>query len=69
MRSDPVAMWRCVLGVEPGLLSLHHLTSADLAATIDTCAYELRQVGDGFYWRYKLLEILLKNYHNVTKIK
>ncbi|KAL3041242.1 hypothetical protein OYC64_019443 [Pagothenia borchgrevinki] len=45
------------------------MTSHDLAATIDTCAYELRRVGDGFYWRYKLLEILLKNYHNVTKIK
>ncbi|KAJ4933494.1 hypothetical protein JOQ06_030322 [Pogonophryne albipinna] len=45
------------------------MTGHDLAATIDTCAYELRQVGDGFYWRYKLLEILLKNYHNVTKIK
>ncbi|KAI4792054.1 hypothetical protein KUCAC02_033637 [Chaenocephalus aceratus] len=44
------------------------MTGHDLAATIDTCAYELRQVGDSFYWRYKLLEILLRNYHNVTKI-
>ncbi|XP_074474973.1 phorbol-12-myristate-13-acetate-induced protein 1 [Sebastes fasciatus] len=41
----------------------------DLTATIDHCAHELRQVGDGLNWRYKLLEILIKNYKTVTKIK
>lgn len=41
----------------------------DLPATVELCARELRQVGDKLYWRYKLLEILLKNYETVTKIK
>ncbi|XP_037609345.1 phorbol-12-myristate-13-acetate-induced protein 1 [Sebastes umbrosus] len=41
----------------------------DLSATIDHCAHELRRVGDELNWRYKLLEILIKNYKTVTKIK
>lgn len=45
------------------------LLPSDLAVTINHCAYELRQVGDGLHWRYKLLEILIKNYKTVTKIK
>lgn len=32
-------------------------------------ARELRQFGDDLYWRYKLLEILVKNYKTVTIIK
>ncbi|KAI4809765.1 hypothetical protein KUCAC02_018630 [Chaenocephalus aceratus] len=57
------------------LLGLSHFLSGENQANVirmylaATIAYELRQVGDGFYWRYKLLEILLRNYHNVTKIK
>lgn len=41
----------------------------DLAAAVALCAQELRQVGDELYWRYKLLEILMKNYKTVTKIR
>lgn len=40
--------------------------SSDLAATV---AHELRQIGDTLYWRYKLLEILIKNYKTVSKIR
>lgn len=45
------------------------LSPSDLTATVDYCAHELRQVGDSLYWRYKLLDILIKNYKTVTKIK
>lgn len=41
--------------------------SSDLAATV--VAHELRQIGDTLYWRYKLLEILIKNYETVSKIR
>ncbi|XP_072227921.1 phorbol-12-myristate-13-acetate-induced protein 1 [Leuresthes tenuis] len=33
------------------------------------CARELRQIGDELYWRYKMLEILIRNYKTVTQIK
>ncbi|XP_059214623.1 phorbol-12-myristate-13-acetate-induced protein 1 [Centropristis striata] len=45
------------------------MASPDLTATVEFCALELRQVGDGLFWRYKLLEILIRNYKTVTKIK
>ncbi|XP_067340924.1 phorbol-12-myristate-13-acetate-induced protein 1 [Channa argus] len=45
------------------------MARSELAAIVDLCAHELRQVGDEFYWRYKLLEILLKNYKTATEIK
>lgn len=32
-------------------------------------ARELRQIGDVLYWRYKLLEILIRNYKATHKIK
>lgn len=32
-------------------------------------AQELRQIGDALYWRYKLLEILIRNYKATQKIK
>lgn len=41
----------------------------DLTAAIELCARELRQAGDELYWRYKLLEILIKNYKTVSKIR
>uniref|UniRef100_A0A3B5RFA9 Phorbol-12-myristate-13-acetate-induced protein 1 n=1 Tax=Xiphophorus maculatus TaxID=8083 RepID=A0A3B5RFA9_XIPMA len=40
-----------------------------LPAAAELCARELRQVGDKLYWRYKLLEMLLKNYETLNKIK
>lgn len=40
-----------------------------LAAAVALCALELRQRGDELYWRYKLLEILVKNYKTVAKVK
>ncbi|XP_050928767.1 phorbol-12-myristate-13-acetate-induced protein 1 [Lates calcarifer] len=45
------------------------MATNEIAAVVDLCALELRQIGDGLYWRYKLLEILIKNYKTVTKIK
>lgn len=42
---------------------------SDLSAAVVDVARELRQLGDTLYWRYKLLEILTKNYKTVTKIK
>ncbi|XP_071322434.1 phorbol-12-myristate-13-acetate-induced protein 1 [Trachinotus anak] len=45
------------------------MASHDLTAVVDHCAQELRQVGDKLYWRYKLLEILIKNYKAVSTIK
>lgn len=41
----------------------------DLPTADELCARELRQVGDKLYWRYKLLEMLLKNYEAVNQIK
>ncbi|XP_075312724.1 phorbol-12-myristate-13-acetate-induced protein 1 isoform X1 [Odontesthes bonariensis] len=45
----------------------HHFTS-EVAAVV-LCAHELRQIGDEIYWRYKMLEILIRNYNTVTQIK
>ncbi len=56
------------MDTQPNLSELYALPS-DLAATVDHCAHELRQIGDRLYWRYKLLEILIKNYKTVTNIK
>ena len=42
--------------------------SSDHTAIV-LCAHELRKVGDILDWRYKLLEILTKNYQNVMKFK
>lgn len=54
-------------------LNLCHLNGSppptDLSAAVVDVAHELRQLGDTLYWRYKLLEILAKNYKTVTKIK
>ncbi|KAL6096720.1 uncharacterized protein ACO6RY_05980 [Pungitius sinensis] len=38
-------------------------------AMIDECAHELRHVGDALYWRYRLLEILIRNYGAMNAIK
>ncbi|XP_040929197.1 phorbol-12-myristate-13-acetate-induced protein 1 [Betta splendens] len=43
------------------------MASCDFTAAIDLCARELREIGDGVYWKYKLLEILIKNYKTVIK--
>lgn len=32
-------------------------------------AHELRQLGDALYWRYKLLELLIRNYRAAHRIK
>lgn len=45
------------------------ISAPDTTATVHHCARELRQIGDGLYWRYKLLEMLLKNYKTVANIK
>lgn len=55
------------MDVQPVLSELCILPS-DLDL-VDICAHELREVGDKLYWRFKLLEILIKNYKTVTKIK
>ncbi|CAN9504533.1 unnamed protein product [Ophioblennius macclurei] len=41
----------------------------DVTATVDFCAHELRKIGDELFWKYKLLEILIKNYKTVAKIR
>lgn len=46
-----------------------NLLFSEHTATVKHCAHELRKVGDALDWRYKLLEILTKNYKNVIKVK
>lgn len=35
--------------------------------TVDLCALMLRQTGDELYWRYKLLELLIKHYQSMNQ--
>ncbi|XP_075312725.1 phorbol-12-myristate-13-acetate-induced protein 1 isoform X2 [Odontesthes bonariensis] len=44
------------------------MSEQEVAAVV-LCAHELRQIGDEIYWRYKMLEILIRNYNTVTQIK
>lgn len=44
------------------------LSSPEIPATAEV-ARELRRLGDALYWRYKLVEILTKNYTAVAKVK
>lgn len=44
------------------------LFSTEIPATADV-ARELCRLGDALYWRYKLVEILTKNYTTVAKVK
>lgn len=39
------------------------------AAAVELCARELRKAGDELYWKYKLLEILIKHYKTVANVK
>lgn len=45
-----------------------HLFSTEIPATTEV-ARELCRLGDALYWRYKLVEILTKNYTTVAKVK
>lgn len=65
-------MWTCITSrkINMSYLICIFFSPSDLpAAAVVNCGKELRQVGDELYWRYRLLEILIRNYKNVTKVK
>ncbi|XP_041915815.1 phorbol-12-myristate-13-acetate-induced protein 1 [Alosa pseudoharengus] len=44
------------------------MSSKEETAIIE-CAHQLRKIGDLLDWKYKLLDILIRNYQQAAKIK
>lgn len=65
----PAPTWAVLFGICVCDLDVwRDLSSPEIPATAEV-ARELRRLGDALYWRYKLVELLTKNYTAVAKVK